>query len=85
VVVEGVALQRQMDEVALAGIVGGGDVEDDGNQELNVLDTDSLGVEVGDGGGLEHCLRRRGGRCRCFNISRTRHRGGAATPTRAAR
>jgi hypothetical protein len=31
VVIEGVALQRQQDEVALAGVVVGGDVEDDGD------------------------------------------------------
>jgi hypothetical protein len=35
------------------GIHGGRDAEDDGHQELNVLDVDSLSVEVADGGSLE--------------------------------
>ena len=38
--------------VALAGVVAGGDVEDDGDQTPDVLDSHSLHVEVHEGGGL---------------------------------
>jgi hypothetical protein len=35
------------------GVHGGRDAEDDGHQGLNVLDVDSLSMEVADGGSLE--------------------------------
>ena len=38
--------------VAPAGVVAGGDVEDDGDQTPDVLDSHSLHVEVREGGGL---------------------------------
>jgi hypothetical protein len=48
VVVEGISLQCQQDEVALASVVVGEGVKDDGDQGPDVLDADGLGMEVGD-------------------------------------
>jgi hypothetical protein len=50
VVVEGVAAKRQENLVPPASIGGGGRVEDDGDQVLNVHNPDGLEVEVGDHG-----------------------------------
>ncbi|XP_039803891.1 PE-PGRS family protein PE_PGRS16-like [Panicum virgatum] len=50
--VKGVALEGEKDEVPPASVDGGVGVEDDRHQGLDVLDTGSLGMKVGDGGGL---------------------------------
>jgi hypothetical protein len=55
-VVESVALQRQQDDVAPTGVVFGGDVEDDKDHGPDVLDTSSLGMDAGDGEGLERVV-----------------------------
>jgi hypothetical protein len=75
VVVEGVALESQQHEVAPTRVLGGRDTEDDGHQGPDVLDADSLSVEVVDGGGLKHASY--GGRlpyCWCCNGSSMRWR-----------
>jgi hypothetical protein len=53
VVVEGVALECQQHEVTPSRVLGGCDAEDDGHQGSDVLDADSLSMEVADGGNLE--------------------------------
>jgi hypothetical protein len=78
VVIESVALERQQHEVASTRVLGGRDVEDDGHQGPDVLDADSLSVEVADGG-LERancggCLSWCHRRCWCCIGSRTRWR-----------
>jgi hypothetical protein len=52
VVVEGVVLQRQQDDVAPVCVVVGEWVKHDGDHAPNVLHIGSLGVQVGDGGDL---------------------------------
>jgi hypothetical protein len=76
VVVEGIALERQQHEVAPTWVLGRRDVEDEGP---NVLNADSLSVEVADGGSLKRA--RYGGClpwCRrwhwCWSGSRARWR-----------
>jgi hypothetical protein len=49
VVIEEIALERQQHEVTPSWVLGGRDAEDDGHQGLDVLDADSLSVEVADG------------------------------------
>jgi hypothetical protein len=51
-VVEGVALQHQLDEVAPSDRVIREVVEDYGDWGSDVINADGLGVEVGDGGDL---------------------------------
>jgi hypothetical protein len=53
VVIKGVMLQHQQDEVTLVGIVVGGWVKDDRDQGPDVPNTNGLGVVVGNDGGLE--------------------------------
>jgi hypothetical protein len=68
-VVKGVALQCQQDEVTPAGIIVGESVMDNEDQGLDVMDTDDLGVEAGNGGALNMSTSRRrgasGGATRC--------------------
>jgi hypothetical protein len=45
---EGVALESLLHEVTLAGIVGGGGVEDDVHQLANIEDHNRLKVKTGD-------------------------------------
>jgi hypothetical protein len=49
-VVKGVALERQQHEVAPTRVLGGRDAEDDRHQGPDVLDANSLSVEVADRG-----------------------------------
>jgi hypothetical protein len=51
-----------LDEVALARVVAGQGVEDDGDQGPDILDIDGLGMEVGDGGDLIRVIDVGGGR-----------------------
>jgi hypothetical protein len=51
-VVEGVPLQHQHDEVTPTDVVAGEGVKDDGDDGSDVLDTNNLGIDVGDEGGL---------------------------------
>jgi hypothetical protein len=51
-VVNGVALEGEKDGVPPASVDGGVGVKDDRHQGPDVLDTGSLGVKVGNGGGL---------------------------------
>jgi hypothetical protein len=53
VVVEGVALERQQHQVTPSQVLGGRDAEDGRHQGPDVLDANSLTVEVADGGSLE--------------------------------
>jgi hypothetical protein len=78
-VIEGVALERQQHEIAPTQVLGGRDTDDDGHQGSDVLDVDSLSMEVVDGGSLEHASC--GGRlplcrhwCWCWSDSRVRWR-----------
>jgi hypothetical protein len=86
-VVEGIVLERQQHEVAPTWILGGRDTDDDGHQGPDVLDANSLSMEVAIGGGVEHasggarltycrhwcwCWCRRW--CWCYSCSRMRWR-----------
>jgi hypothetical protein len=76
VVVKGVALQRQQDEVTPAGIVVEGRVVDNGDQGSDVMDTDNLGMEAGDGGASNISTSRRGassGTARCRSTAASSH------------
>jgi hypothetical protein len=57
-VVEGLALEHQQYEVTPTQVLGGRDVEDDRHQGPDVLDADSLSVEVADGGSIKHASSR---------------------------
>jgi hypothetical protein len=79
VVVEGIALERQQHEVAPMHVLGGCDAEDDRHHGSDVLDVDSLSMEVADGGlegaccgGLLSWCRHRC--CWCCNSTKTRWR-----------
>jgi hypothetical protein len=52
-VVEGVPLECQQHKVTPSRVLGGRDTEDNGHQGPDVVDVDSLSVEVADGGSLE--------------------------------
>jgi hypothetical protein len=52
-VIEGDALEHQQHEVTPTWVPGGRDAEDDRHQGPDVLDVDSLSVEVADRGSLE--------------------------------
>jgi hypothetical protein len=74
-VIKGVALERQQHEVAPTQVLGGRDAKDDGHQGLDVLDADSVSMEVASEGSHEHVSC--GGRlplCRrwCWSGSRSR-------------
>jgi hypothetical protein len=66
-VVKSVALQRQQDEAVPTGVVFG-DVEDDEDHGLDVLDTGGLGMDAGDGEGegLERVVDPREEGCLCW-------------------
>jgi hypothetical protein len=66
-VVKSIALQRQQDEAAPTGVVFG-DVEDDEDHGLDVLDTGGLGMDAGDGEGegLERVVDPREEGCLCW-------------------
>jgi hypothetical protein len=54
-----VVLQRELADgeeelLAPAGVVVSGEVEDDRHEEPDVVDSDGLGVQVKEGGGLMH-------------------------------
>lgn len=50
VILEGVAVKSQQDEVTQSIVVGRHRIEDDRNKGANILNRRSLGVEIGDGG-----------------------------------
>jgi hypothetical protein len=58
VVIEGIALESQQDEVTPVGVVHGGDIMDDWNQGLDLLDAGNLGVEADDSGCLKCSINR---------------------------